>query len=506
MRSAPNYLLFFVAMSGCAGHSTLRNGGGSAEAGAVNGGSAAEGTGGAVQTGGVHAGGSPQAGGVPGGAAQTGGFSQGAASVGGSGIGASCGSPDALGGTGSDAHEPDWIGALDDLTTRIAAAMCEYSRRCTNEDDFYSQVPGGCVAYRVHEVGDDYVGPLLRSLAAGRARYDANAMAECIAKAASVECGHAFNPWCATVDCGDTNDPWCPTGAEGTVPLGGDCEHSFDCEGTARCDGCPGKCVAVVPPQGTVEEGFACAGSHGACTPELVCVFVSQQDCQPPSCPPTGTCVAPLVENERCDASRGSGPEYSGCTYGLFCASAFGDPTRCIRPARETDPCGGTKPPCEGGLNCAIPDGETTGTCRAKTLAPIGEPCAAVGVGCVDPGRCALVGIDMASGQRDYRCVEPSASRGVCYLNTCPTDEFCPLLNEDLAQGIVTSTCQPVKATGESCGGEFAYNECGVGTTRCGPCGICERISDVGGNCSDDWGCFSRRCVAGVCVTTDVCP
>jgi hypothetical protein len=486
-----------ILVEGCAGHASVEDGSRGRDADGAGSGSAGAGTSGVGETGGAPTGGTPT-GGTP----ETGG-SPSAGSSGSSGVGASCGS--AGSGDGADDKLPDWDGALDDLAGRIAVAQCEYSRRCEDTGDFYARVPGGCTAYRTHVVGNVYVAPLLLSLQAGRARYDADAMAECTARAATAECG-TLDSLCAVPNCRDTSEPWCWSAADGIVPLGGECERSFDCEGTARCDGCPGTCVAVTKPQGTVEEGMPCAGTAGACRQGLLCLW--QGFCHP-SQSPCGTCIVPLEENDACDAV-GSDSGYSGCGDGLVCRRASDGATRCLPPASEGEPCGEFVSPCALGLYCIIPNGQATGTCSIKTFVSLGEPCGVPGIACTDPGRCAHVGI-AANGESDYRCVEPSASRGACYSSlpfssgTCPTNEFCPISNAEFAQGIVTATCQPVKATGEACSGEHAVLECGDGTNRCGPCGLCESTSDVGQRCSNDFGCYSRRCISGVCAVPAEC-
>ena len=246
----------------------------------------------------------------------------------------------------------------------------------------------------------------------------------------------------------NANPPACQAAFGGKTAIGGACTVDEEC-GAGYCNGggtCPGVCAA--------------RGSVGA-----ACVHTS------------------------------------ACGAGLVCALAI-----CVTPASDGQACGGTSPPCGGGLLCVGADAASMkpGTCKLAseiTTVALGQPCDFVnGTACQAGLFCAVQ--SFAAGKTVSQCVAASAAGGACkvaFPDACPTGQYC---NADLASGKIDGTCAPLPKDGEAC--DTLFGRCGP-TSVCDAMKVCRPLQHVGSACTEDRLCYSNSCVSGACALARSC-
>jgi hypothetical protein len=109
-----------------------------------------------------------------------------------------------------------------------------------------------------------------------------------------------------------------------------------------------------------------------------------------------------------------------------------------------------------------------------------------------------------------HRCVPVASPGGACHLgfpDDCPPEQYCPLTDADLRQGILTATCAPLLAPGADCNMARAGADCGSYPLDACTTNGCEALGGVGDPCTSDAGCWSNRCAGAppVCDFPTVC-
>lgn len=246
--------------------------------------------------------------------------------------------------------------------------------------------------------------------------------------------------------------PACEAALEGQVALGGECNATLECAGSAYCKfdaACPGACTALEA------AGGACDGD-GDCADGLACRG--------------STCEAPAAEGDSC-----GGPDGPECTLGLICLGADADTTGVCQPIEEVlvggdgddcDPLGGG-PLCQDGLSCVL-DSLTPGT-----LQPIWK-CA----GSVGSGEACKAG----------------------FPDQCPDAEMC---DADPQAGDIEGTCVSLPDAGEPCAPALLGAGCAPGLSCVED--TCTELARIGGACTVDDGCYSGTCDGDTCAAPPEC-
>ncbi len=317
---------------------------------------------------------------------------------------------------------------LDAVATTLAPVYCANFQQCFGFDIAFAADTAGCEQQVADILENSQIALWRIGVERGTVIYDGALLGDCVDALESVNCEGFFQ-----------SPESCRTAAQGTVPPGGACEFSAECQAPGRCSTsasmCPGVCVA----RGDV--GAAC-------------------------------------ENDL------------GCDTGLDCFQGM-----CAQSGGPGDPCDGTvSPACTFGLSCVGEDDatQTAGVCRSyaeTSTAAIGEECSLLG-----DTHC-MIGLFCVPGDAagEYVCVGPSSSGGACRAaftsDPCPENEFC-LVPEGSSDG----TCTPEPVAGEPC----PDNRCAA-PARC-HLGMCVTPAENGDACEASSGCYSSRCDAGVCA------
>ncbi len=207
----------------------------------------------------------------------------------------------------------------------------------------------------------------------GRANYDADKAQDCIDAIGDAVSCEPFTDFETGVD---DNRSACNDVITGTVPVGGECWASDDCEGTGECDAqcgdaacCAGTCVAGTADLAPVAIGGDCSADGAECVAAGWCNDDGTNQ----------TCVALGAEGAVCQG-------FSGCGVGLACDGFFGD-GKCVKPAAN----GATCDPEQGFglLSCARSDNwcdPADNTCKNKPVP--GEACNVEDDNCIDYAYC----------------------------------------------------------------------------------------------------------------------
>jgi hypothetical protein len=347
----------------------------------------------------------------------------------GSSIGGAAGSSGGAAGSGGSV-------SLDQLASELAKTECGLYEKCVGQAISVFFGDEDCVTVTTSRVENGGLSQLETAVDSGKVSYDPALAAQCLADIAARTCDELDN----------RSSDICEQAVAGTVPLDGDCQFDFDCQGKNYCKfsgSCPGKCAPREAAGGSCNQNDDCQDG-------LVC---SKQ---------TNACVKPAAANESCGG--GVAPD---CASALFCVGAdaqSGQAGTCqatadVFSATSGQTCSWAAGPlCAGDLACvysSVTGPNPTGTCQAK----------------------------VASG---------AACKTVSIPNQCPSGEYCA--------GPTTSldgTCTAKPAAGEPCATTPIGTVCAA-YTRC-ESGNCVALQANGGPCSQDAVCYSEHCVQGGC-------
>ena len=331
-----------------------------------------------------------------------------------------------------------------DLPARMAQARCDALHACVAGEVELFLNNQDCVVTQQRMYEDSELGDLKRSIEAGTLVVEAAAIDTCI---------NSMRSWgCLAYSTGLPFE--CEQALQGTVPLGGPCNHDLECAMDGWCDfgaSCPGVCTLPNGP------GVFCSRDH-ECQPGLQC---------------DDTCHVPLELGSSCSGSL----THSECRHGEYCAS-----DRCVTfdqllgaaPGQPCDPVTGQL--CQIGLACQVLDFQAGWLCGP--LLELGSTC---GLGVPNP---CSPGLYCAGIQATLWPV-PVITPGVCSPVSQPGQpcELPPLLDEDLAP---TQSCA-------------AYHRCDMGSR------ICKPIQRIGGPCTSNDECYSDVCDADACRIAHEC-
>jgi hypothetical protein len=317
---------------------------------------------------------------------------------------------------------------LDQLSSRLASAQCDFANRCgVSLDGLESAVREeitDCPAQLTVFVDANLLGQVRAAIGEGSIRYHAELAGACIASFEGVACGGVPS----SVACSDV--------FEGTIADGAPCSIDEQCGAQSTCDSssigmCPaGVCVHV--PQ----LGEACLATS-TCANGARCA--------------SGTCVAALEAGEACSPSTG------GCDIGLGCVPSAADPSTgtctASTPAGVGERCG----VCQTGLVCS----STTSTCRQPRTDGTCERTSFGADDCPSGEACVTDG-----GAVEGQC-EPLPSVGEACTSVCARGSRCT------PTGAGTSTCSVAVANGEACETDFACISGFCGSGVCAPQPVC---------------------------------
>ncbi len=331
-----------------------------------------------------------------------------------------CGGGGGGGGGGSDAG-PTGSMTVEQTCAQVVAELSAKQATCQGvAPEFVAAVTAT----------DTTCAEMSKSVAAGRAKFDASKAQACIDSVKNSSCADLANGVM------DAPNSACNQAVAGQVANGGNCFSGNDCSPGSFCDKsnnqCPGKCTAKVAINGDCSAGQSCvvgsscifnsAGSAAKCVSN---VGANQ---------PCGSSVADCQGGLSCQGASGSrtcqAPPTSGsCKFGT-CAPGFACPGAGIMGGQGTcTPAKAVGAACTVGQNeCILGSTCVGGTCK---IAKVGDACGVIGSG--NSGEFAL-------------CAE-----GWCNWNP--------------GAGQFAGTCQPLKAVGADCGGS---EEC-AGGGSCDP-------------------------------------
>lgn len=269
--------------------------------------------------------------------------------------------------------KPDEGLALEGLEAAYIRAACSSLATCpgTPETAQLQALVGGtltCVA-RIAPLLTDRVNDLVRSIRAGRIRYNGVLAQACLGRI-SYTCNTDLNL-----------ERLCPDAFAGTLAEGMGCWRTQECVSTAWCDhgtnySCPGTCRPRLQPGGACTTSSMCTARAPL---KALCV--------------EGRCVSlgvgtPVGENQACGPTQGASETewlQVNCQTGLACFTSLMPRPLCRRLLTEGTPCeaGDT---CVRGTACVESAGTTTRSCRSLNVASReGDRCDATGAVLCNP-------------------------------------------------------------------------------------------------------------------------
>jgi hypothetical protein len=339
---------------------------------------------------------------------------------------------------------------LADMPEAYAGAYCALLERCGGVLFDLTMAYEDCETLTAERIRQDGFDALSSAVGDGRVEYHADLVPACIEAVEHRPCEQLNERDIAA----------CNAAVDGTVPEGGDCTLSEECEGSLICetgDACPGTCVE------RYSAGIACA-----------------------------------VDDE--------------CADGLVCSEAT---ARCVEPTAEGEACGGgVEAQCEAGLFCSGDDKAMlkTGECiplSSVALGGAGDACdPTMAMLCEDGLSCVLTALE--AGSLVWECQAPAASGATCGVGipeACPAGEYCPITLVEALLGVFEAECTPLPGVGEDCAERPLAGilpEC-VAYARCDQDGRCIGLRDLGETCSRDGLCYSGHCVGGACEPGHAC-
>lgn len=342
---------------------------------------------------------------------------------------------------------------IDQIPTELAKSFCAAEQACN--PFFYSVAftNSDCVATFAKQFQEASYNQIQAAVTAGTVKYDGNLARTC---ADAIGAGG-----CKVLD---NNAPdSCQQALSGSAEAGADCDIDEECKDLSHCD---------------------VSGS---------------------TCP--GTCAPRVSAGVACDKD-------GDCALGYVCSAVT---SRCVAPAAEGEPCGGTVAEnCSAGLLCIGDDTakKQAGTCKtaAATLTGHeGDACdLQLGPWCADGLSCVVQSI--TAGALNSKCQAIAAVGASCGLgipSNCPKGQYCPLQVVDLLTGTFTATCTALPAAGDACAPKVALIRC-AGDLVCDETTapakpVCTAPHDLGQTCSDNTLCYSQHCVGGACVPASPC-
>ena len=247
------------------------------------------------------------------------------------------------------------------------------------------------------------------------------------------------------------DQPECLAALDGTVALGGDCDLSEECKGSAICQSstgtCPGKCAALL------SAGQTCAVD-------------------------------------------------SNCGNGLQCSK---ETKLCVKPSAVGENCEYGSPPCGPGLICLGKDdaAKTPGVCRNI----VGAFSAADGAACdLNAGTLCQTGVSCVADSLDasskvvWKCLKTGSYKTgeAChpaFPDACSSGNYCMVGTGAAAlNGICTAVPDAKQACGTGIGAQ-----CKTGAVCVS--GTCQSYAANGVSCTGDDMCYSEYCgTSGGCA------
>ena len=326
--------------------------------------------------------------------------------------------------------------AIEALPAKYAAAVCAAYRDCLGPA-VSSMFFGGadCVALTTQRLENGTFALMLQKITAGTIKYDGTKAQACFDAISSLGCDGLLQ----------RDQPACLAALDGVVALGGDCELTEECAGSAICRSstgtCPGKCVALL------SAGQACAAD-------------------------------------------------GDCASGLQCSS---ETSLCVKPAAVGEHCEYGSPPCATGLLCLGKDdaNQAPGVCRSIAdafSAAAGAPCDLVAGALCGPGvSCVADHIDLSALKVVWTCVTKGAyiAGGACkpgFPEACAAGYYC-LTGTGAAA--LDGICTAVPDAKQACGTGFGA-QCKSGAVCVD--GICQNYAANGVSCTGNGMCYSGYC------------
>jgi hypothetical protein len=325
--------------------------------------------------------------------------------------------------------------AFDDLPAKYAAAACEAYQTCFGS--IFSLYLNGadCAQLMAKRLENGTFALIEGKIAQGTVSYDGTKAQACLDAIRQLDCAGLM----------DRDQPACLAALDGSVALGGECDISEECAGSALCQSssatCPGKCVTL------------------------------------------------LSAGQSCSAD-------SDCGDGLQCSK---DTKLCVRPSAAGESCEYGSPPCGPGLLCLGKDDEqhTPGTCRVAVDAlsgAVGDACdPKQGTLCQSGASCVADSLDVLAGTLTWKCVATGAYKAAedCkpgIPEACSNGNYCKTgLNP------IVGTCTAVPDSKQACGTGFGA-QCKTGAVCVE--GSCENYAANGVDCTGDAMCYSEYCGA----------
>jgi hypothetical protein len=340
------------------------------------------------------------------------------------------------GNDGSSATAGNGGAAFDEAPAKYAAAFCAAYQNCMGST-FLSMFLGGsdCVDHVTQQLENGTFALIQQKITAGTIKYDGTKAQACFDAISSLTCDGLLQ----------RDQPACLAALDGVVALGGDCELTEECAGSAICRSstgtCPGKCVALL------SAGQACAAD-------------------------------------------------GDCASGLQCSS---ETNLCVKPAAVGEHCEYGSPPCATGLLCLGKDdaNQAPGVCRSIAdafSAAAGAPCDLVAGALCGPGvSCVADHIDLSALKVVWTCVTKGAyiAGGACkpgFPEACAAGYYC-LTGTGAAA--LDGICTAVPDAKQACGTGFGA-QCKSGAVCVD--GICQNYAANGVSCTGNGMCYSGYC------------
>lgn len=323
--------------------------------------------------------------------------------------------------------------AFADLPAKYAEAACAAYQACYGSIFTLYLNGSDCVQLTTQRLNNGTFSLLDGKIAQGTVVYDGSKAQACLDAIRQLDCAALM----------ERDQPACLVALDGTVPLGGDCDLSEECKGSALCQSssgtCPGKCVALL------SAGQACTAD-------------------------------------------------SDCSDGLLCSP---DTKLCVKPAAAGEACAYGSPPCGTGLLCLGQDdtAHTPGVCQTATGAlkgAAGDACdPTAGTLCQSGVSCVADSLDVTALQITWKCVSTGTYQAGADCKpgipeACSSGNYCKV-----SANSISGTCTAIPDAKQTCGTGFGA-QCKTGAVCVQ--GLCEDYAANGLSCTGDDMCYSQYC------------
>ena len=325
---------------------------------------------------------------------------------------------------------------FDQLAAKYAAAACTAYQKCIGP--LFPLLFNGmdCTDLTTQRLNNGTFSLVQQKITAGTIAYDGTKAQACLDAIAGLSCDGLLQ----------RDQPACLAALDGKVALGGNCDLSEECKGSAICKSTSGTCP--------------------------------------------GQCAPLLTAGQQCSQD-------SDCDSGLQCSSVT---QLCVKPAAQGAACEYGAPPCGPGLLCLGKDdtAKTSGVCYnaiAALSADVGATCdPTAGTLCKSGQSCIIDSYDATLAKLNWKCVQagsygadqackpgfPDASASGYY---CLTGTGAAALN---------GTCTAVPDAKQTCGTGIGA-QCKTGAV-CDASGHCQDYAPNGVSCTSDNMCYSQYC------------